>query len=231
LFIQPWHVVYGEGSETELAADLAPGDTEVVLVDASGWSDDVGEQGSFRNMVMYPYTDGLGESYEPYTYSRLTQQVPAEGLWAPGSVEGNTITLLQGWNRPNPDDPDGVWRAGTKVANAHGGATFNYVLAANAAYTSDWTEYSGVVSGVASGGLVPADQFRPGTAFIRFAVAPNRDISGSRAQYTNVEIRDVTAPITYEPAPGFTGTDTFTYTISDGNGGTSTATVTVEVSG
>ncbi len=33
----------------------------------------------------------------------------------------------------------------------------------------------------------------------------------------------------YNPAPGFEGTDSFTYTISDGNGGTDTATVTISV--
>jgi uncharacterized repeat protein (TIGR01451 family) len=36
---------------------------------------------------------------------------------------------------------------------------------------------------------------------------------------------------TYNPAPGFTGTDTFTYTIADGEGNQDTATVTVTVTG
>ncbi len=35
--------------------------------------------------------------------------------------------------------------------------------------------------------------------------------------------------ITYQPDPGFVGTDDFTYTIADGHGGTDTATVTVTV--
>lgn len=35
--------------------------------------------------------------------------------------------------------------------------------------------------------------------------------------------------VTFQPAPGFSGTATFTYTISDGNGGTAVATVTVTV--
>ncbi|MFI5932568.1 Ig-like domain-containing protein [Actinoplanes sp. NPDC051494] len=35
--------------------------------------------------------------------------------------------------------------------------------------------------------------------------------------------------VTYQPAAGFSGTDTFTYTISDGHGGTGTATVSVTV--
>ena len=36
---------------------------------------------------------------------------------------------------------------------------------------------------------------------------------------------------TYNPAPGFTGTDTFTYTISDGEVNTDTATATISVAG
>ncbi|MCM3900537.1 MAG: cadherin-like domain-containing protein, partial [Pyrinomonadaceae bacterium] len=35
----------------------------------------------------------------------------------------------------------------------------------------------------------------------------------------------------YNPAPGFTGTDTFTYVVTDSDGGTSNATVTLAVSG
>jgi uncharacterized repeat protein (TIGR01451 family) len=37
--------------------------------------------------------------------------------------------------------------------------------------------------------------------------------------------------LTYQPAPGFEGTETFTYTLGDGNGGTATIAVTVTVSG
>jgi outer membrane protein OmpA-like peptidoglycan-associated protein len=35
--------------------------------------------------------------------------------------------------------------------------------------------------------------------------------------------------VTFQPAPGFTGTTSFSYTITDGDGGTATATVTVDV--
>jgi uncharacterized repeat protein (TIGR01451 family) len=44
-----------------------------------------------------------------------------------------------------------------------------------------------------------------------------------------VFISDDGLTLIYQPAHGFTGTDTFTYTIIDGNGNTSTATVTVNV--
>jgi uncharacterized repeat protein (TIGR01451 family) len=44
-----------------------------------------------------------------------------------------------------------------------------------------------------------------------------------------VFISDDGMTVVYQPAHGFTGTDTFTYTIIDGNGNTSTATVTVNV--
>jgi uncharacterized repeat protein (TIGR01451 family) len=54
---------------------------------------------------------------------------------------------------------------------------------------------------------------------------PNGTTPGGGSVY----VSDDGQTLIYQPAHGFTGTDTFTYTIVDGNGITSTATVTVNV--
>lgn len=50
------------------------------------------------------------------------------------------------------------------------------------------------------------------------------------AQGGNVTI-NANGSFTYNPPPGFEGTDTFTYTVADGNGNTGTGTVTLNISG
>ncbi len=44
-------------------------------------------------------------------------------------------------------------------------------------------------------------------------------------------VMNANGSFTYNPAPGFTGTDTFTYTVTDGSGATGNGTVTFNVSG
>jgi uncharacterized repeat protein (TIGR01451 family) len=51
----------------------------------------------------------------------------------------------------------------------------------------------------------------------------------SVTQGTHGSVTNNGGDVTYNPATGFTGTDSFTYTVSDGKGGTDTATVTVNV--
>ncbi len=225
------HVNYARGSETQLARDLAPGDREVHLVDGAGWLDG-DERAPFHNIVMYPYTSPTGVAYPPYTYSRHTAAVPGTGpgLWRPGGIDGNVIRLIDGWARPNPDREDGVWPAGTPVANATTGAAFNFTLVDGQPYVDTWTEHEGSISGVAEGGTSRAGRFPPGTAFVRVVVVPNRGPSGGTAWYSGFELVDLDAPpVTYTPAPGFSGTDGFTYEVGDGRGGIDSATVTVEV--
>jgi hypothetical protein len=55
--------------------------------------------------------------------------------------------------------------------------------------------------------------------------------SGTSAQGGNVTANTTDGSFQYNPAPGFTGTDTFTYTVTDPTGKTDTATVTLTVSG
>jgi hypothetical protein len=55
---------------------------------------------------------------------------------------------------------------------------------------------------------------------------------GAVTQGTNAGVVTITGSgtgVTYQPAAGFSGTETFTYTVGDGNGGTATATVTTTV--
>ncbi len=103
-------------ADTTLAVDLKPGDTQLVLTNADGWSNR-SQDPRTRALAWYGYRNSRGDLYPDYTYTRNVASDPIDGLWAPGAVNGNRITLIKPWTGPTIS-------AGTAIRNAVDSGTF-----------------------------------------------------------------------------------------------------------
>ena len=164
--ISPFYVLKEAAAvDTTLAANLNPGDTTIVLSDASGWYDDAPTDRSYhrRSFAWYGYQDSTGTTYADYTYTRNVSL----DLWDNGAISGNVITLRDPWSGP-------ALAAGSAVRNATSGGTYNYGLLQAQPVPDTPTDYSATIGGgIESNGRYSGTLFRPGTHSIRALVLSN----------------------------------------------------------
>lgn len=163
-------------TDTTLAQNLNPGDTQIHLTNATGWFN--GDTAHARGLAWYGYTDGTGHTYPDYTYTRNTTY----DSWDAGGITGNLITLRSPWTGP-------ALSAGDAVRNASYTSTFNYNVLSYATVRDAWTLYGGTVSGDQPRGVTPVDRFRYGTAFIRPLLLMNwHGNTGNQLTYRNIRV-------------------------------------------
>ncbi len=166
------HAHGGTDSLTTLVAPLAPGDTVVQLSDASGWNEN-DSSAERRGLIIFGYRNGEGRLYDHYS------RIVSFDLFALGQVDKgtHTVTLSAPLSASlgNPDDPSGIWPAGTAIANsAHGWSerrAFYEDLVPTAADT--WYQTLHHIGGVDRSGGNVATNFPPGTARVRVMWRPN----------------------------------------------------------
>ncbi|QDS91756.1 Dockerin type I repeat protein [Roseimaritima multifibrata] len=184
LQIVPFHVNrFANAADTQLAAPLNPGDTQIVLQDASGWAN--AGAAHHRSLAWYGYTNSDGYTYPDYTYTRNVASNLTTGLWSAGGIAGNVITLNQPWAGP-------AIPAGMAVRNTMSGGTYSYAALSYQSVPEQWTEYGATLSGSGMG----LTQFRPGTAFIKPVMLTNF-VAGSTnlINWRNVEVSVSTAAV------------------------------------
>lgn len=155
----------GTDSLTTLAAPLQPGDTTITLTNAAGWNEssaDANQQG----VIIFGYKDNAGRAYTHYSRHVET------GLFDLGQV--NKTTHVVTLNQPlpaslgNPDDPSGIWPAGTELANSGIGNDKNLVMEGDYVPAVDsWYDASAHIGGIDTSGTNAPFNFAPGTAFVR----------------------------------------------------------------
>lgn len=169
------HMRYKQGgvdSMTDLAAPLTPGDTVVHLTDASGWND-ASSASHHRGIIVFGYRNAAGKVYS--NYSRIV----AFDLFDLGQVDkvANTVTLKAPWpaSLGNPDDPLGVWPAGTDLANCSSGGSYKYVFYSSAvlAETDRWYRSQSYMGGIDYSGGNVTENFPPATATVKPFWLPN----------------------------------------------------------
>jgi hypothetical protein len=170
LQILPQHVLrFSSAVDTTLATPLNPGDTTIHLANATGWSNSAGASAATRGLAWFGYHDSTGTAYADYTYTRYVAMGGANGLWSPGAVNGNVITLSAPWSGP-------ALPAGAAVRDTGAGDDANYVALDSQPVPADWTwtEYAAIFGGqVQQSGNYSVSQFRPGTAYIRPIIVAN----------------------------------------------------------
>ncbi|MEO0356694.1 MAG: DUF2793 domain-containing protein [Pseudomonadota bacterium] len=159
-------------SLTHLTAPLAPGDTVVEVQDTSGWN--TTETASFkRGIIVFGYKNSLGATYDHYSRTFLFAAFDTSGV----DQTTHKITLANPWptNMGNPDDPNGTWPIGTRLANTNNGAAYKYSLLHNAALptTDQWYQSTNTIGGIDISGTNNAFNFPPGTAYVKLFWQPN----------------------------------------------------------
>jgi hypothetical protein len=179
---------YQGAANTILAEQLDPGDTQIVLADGTGWSNEAA--GYTRNLVWYPYIDDVGRVYPDYSYSRnitiFTSDFYTNGLWAVGGVSGNVITLRSPWAGP-------TLPINTKVANSTAGGTYPYCFGNYIQIPADWTKVSGVIGGTNDTGTYSDILFPPGTAFIKLFMYLNYGSGSNQMNISAVSLTEITS--------------------------------------
>ncbi|WP_298436760.1 DUF2793 domain-containing protein [uncultured Jannaschia sp.] len=162
----------GVDSLTELAAPLAPGDTVVSLVDASGWNETV-QTANRRGIIIFGYRNSGGFLYSDYSRIYLADLFDLTGV----DKVANTITLKAPLpaSMANPDDANGIWPAGTRLANTDSGGTYKYVASEGYVLPQDdtWYRATGYIGGTDLSGRNAATNFAPGTAAAQAMWLPN----------------------------------------------------------
>ena len=87
------------------------------------------------------------------------------------------------------------------------------------------------VSDLLANDLDPDTDTNAGLTITTLAGDNSAPFAGTSANGGQVTAASGDGSFQYNPAPGFTGTDTFTYVVTDSDGGTSNGTVTLTVSG
>jgi len=184
LLINEWHVVRVAGTDTTLAAALRPGDTTMTLSSSANWVNGTGYYGYMRSATIWGYRNSEGYKYPDYTYSRNTgcergyeayaNGIDHDGMWLPGGISGNVITLTKPFPSAmgNPDDPNGEWSIGTPISNTYAGG---YSYPWSGQVVDSWAYHEGTISGVFTTGVEDYTKFRPGTAYVRVGMLANYD--------------------------------------------------------
>ncbi len=156
----------GQDSLTELAAPLAPGDTVVDLVNASGWNE-TSAGSEDRGLLIFGYRNALGKAYD--FYSRI-EDIDMFDLGGVDKI-ANRVTLKQPLpaSMGNPQDPGGVWPAGTRLANRGVGWNYKFGFFSDLVLdaTDTWYRVENVMGGIDRSGRNVARNFPPGTAQVR----------------------------------------------------------------
>lgn len=168
---------YSNARDTRLSQTLRPGDTSFVVDSAVGWSNQSLDPRT-RALAWYGYRDSKGTLYPDYGYTRNVARDSIDGLWDPGAVVGNRITLRKPWAGP-------IIPAGTPVRNAVDSDSLIPSLL-------DSNRLSAVgrvsISGIWSNGVRSVQQFPPGTSSIRLASITNQS-SVSEDETISIQMR------------------------------------------
>lgn len=162
----------GTDSLTTLSAPLAPGDTVIQLTSAAGWNEDA-TQSFNRGVILFGDRSSLGAPYSHY--SRLVEF----DLFALGAVDktAQTVTLSVPFpaSLANPDAGDGVWPAGTPIANSSNGAGYKYSFysALVPPAPGQWFRTTSHMGGIDLSGQNVGHNFPPGTASVAIFWLPN----------------------------------------------------------
>lgn len=190
-------------SITILTQPLAPGDTQLHLEWAGGWNDTDPNPTLCGVMILFYKTSG-GQFFDRYT-----RHVGLD-LFDPSGVNktNGTITLKTPWpaSLGNPQAPDGVWPAGTLLANTGGGMNqkFCAMPLTVVPQTDQWFQATGYIGGVDRSGVQSASSFAPGTCYIRPCVAPSfSNRPGGMGDYPDTTADQTTwiAGLTLTPDP------------------------------
>ena len=170
-------IMYIPDTLTYLTEDLKNGDTVVHLNDVSKFEDTTL---TYRlGFIFWNYKNKEGELYEPLTYSRNTWR----DLYTADNIdrENNTITLKAAWNK-------GTIKAGTKLSQSNGGATYNYSLIAGTEIkATEWALKKRSISGIIYGGTTAYTMFRPGMCYVNWFIIPNYfSVEGGGAKVANI---------------------------------------------
>ncbi|AII88600.1 DUF2793 domain-containing protein [Planktomarina temperata] len=169
------HMRYASGgvdSLTTLSAPLAPGDTTVSVTNASGWND-ADSSSDKCGLIFFTYRTQGGNAQDFYSRHFRT------GLFSPAQVDrtNHSITLLAplAQSDGNPDDPSGIWPAGTPLANTDSGwnlkpALLDQTVLPTAGY---WYHACNHIGGVDTSGRNEVKNFPPSTAFVKILMLPN----------------------------------------------------------
>lgn len=169
------HMRYASGgvdSLTTLSAPLAPGDTTVSVTNASGWND-ADSSSDKCGLIFFTYRTQGGNAQDFYSRHFRT------GLFSPAQVDrtNHSITLLAplAQSDGNPDDPSGIWPAGTPLANTDSGWNLKPALLDQTVLPTagDWYHAYNHIGGVDTSGRNEVKNFPPGTAFVKILMLPN----------------------------------------------------------
>ncbi len=162
----------GVDSLTTLTQPLTPGDTQVHVADATGWNNGEASMLYFAGLSIYEYKNSFGFKYD--YYSRIYQRQ----MWDAGGVDktNHIITLNQPFPAAlgNPDDPNGTWPVGTRVANqAAGGVKYALLSAFIVPLVDKWYRTTNYIGAIDISGTDNYNNFPPGTAYVKYFFAPN----------------------------------------------------------
>lgn len=166
------HFDGGVDSITTLAAPLTPGDMVINLTSAAGWNTTLNRIFE-RGVIILEYKNSLGFRYD--LYSRLRRF----DLFDFGAVDktANRVTLHSPFpsSLANPDDANGTWPIGTRIANSTSGATYkySYYVGLRVATPGDWYSTESYMGGMDLSGRNISRNFSPGTAFGKVFWLPN----------------------------------------------------------
>jgi hypothetical protein len=162
----------GVDSLTTLSAPLAPGDTTVLVTNASGWND-ADSSSDKCGLIFFTYRTQGGNAQDFYSRHFRT------GLFSPAQVDkaNHSITLLAplAQSDGNPDDPNGIWPAGTPLANTDSGWNLKPALLDQTVLPTvgDWYHACNYIGGIDTSGRNEVKNFPPGTAFVKILMLPN----------------------------------------------------------
>lgn len=170
--INSYHVRHRSGSTTKLTKDLVAGDTVLHLEDVSGW---LASMNNYTDAIVWNYKNSFGYAYPKETYSRT--KLPL--LVSDGNITIDTVnktvalkTAYAGATIP----------AGTDLSQGTPGHSYKYYPLGAVTIPTEWTSYSGVLSGT--------EIFFPGAAYVRLCMFWNDNFADDRQWMTNVSFKE-----------------------------------------
>ncbi len=175
----------GTDSRTTLAAPMKPGDTTVTLTNSAGWNESASATFS-RGLIVFGYRNAAGYLYNDY--SRLIEP----DMFDLGGVNKTTHVVTLKKPVPaslgNPADGQGIWPAGTPIANSHSGSAYKYSFFGGLvpSQTNTWYRSTSFIGGIDRSGGNVTNNFTPGTAFTKVFWLPNfSNRSGGYSTYAD----------------------------------------------